>query len=589
MLVLVGASLVLFAREVLPLEVTALSLLVALLLCGYIDASQAVSGLSNKAVVTIGAMLVLGQALVHSGFVEQAAERLERLAGSRRSLGIVLLLVGAALASGVLNNTAIVAIFIPLALDLCRRMRISPSRVLMPLSFAAIFGGTLTLIGTSTNLIVSAIAEEHGIAPLGMFEFAPLGGVMLAVGLVYIVVVGPRLLPARVVPDHPERTYGMRPYLTELRVTEESELIGESAETAQIGPLYDVSILAIVRGEETLTRNVGVVPFRAGDTLIVRASVDGLMRMRDELHLVLLPDVKIGEQELTQRGLVIVEAVVPPASRLIGRTLAAVDFRRAYGAFVMAIRRRGRTLHSRVARTPLRFADGLLLIGPVARVRALMSDESLVITTRLPPAPPRGVRRWGIVVVLPAVVLSAALGVADILVAALVGVVALFAMRALRPREAYRAVEWPVLILIAAFVPVGLAMESTGTAAYLAQVILSVQGVLPKAAAAWIMVGLVYAATSMLTETVSNNATAILVAPIAIEIAHFVEADPRPFLFAVCFAASAAFLTPHGYQTNMMVYGPGGYRFMDYVRFGAPLEIGMWLVAWALIPLIWPL
>jgi len=587
MLALIVVALISFVRELFPIEVTAMLMLAVLLAVGIVTVDEAILGLSNKAVVTVGAMLVLGHALVKTGVLAAAADRLANATGSRAWLAMGLVLVVASVLSGFLSNTAVVAIFIPLLVDLCRRFHLSPSKFMLPLSYVSIAGGTLTVIGTSTNLLVSAIAEDNGLEPFGMFEFSALGIVLMLAGLVYVLVASPYLLPTRSTPEALTRQYEMRHYLTEVQVSAASKLVGKTIEESAINREYDITVIAVHRGVDHVTENLRHLRIRAEDVLVVRGSAEGLTRFTSVKGVAPLSDARLSDAEIFEEGQFLVEAIVGRNSRLIGRTLEEIDFRQHIGAFVLAIRRGGEILHDKIARTRLQFADDLLLVAPEDRLARLRHTEDLIITSRVEVSTALGGTNWAILVILPTVVVLAALGVVDILKGAIVGCILLLALRAMRPNEAYRAVDWSVLFLIAAFVPVGVAMQTTGTAAFLAQGILRVQRINSDFFTPVVILSVLYLLTSLLTQTISNNATAILMAPIAIQLAVELGVDARPFLIAVTFAASAGLMTPHGYQTNLMVMGPGGYRFVDFVRFGWPLTVLFWLLASLLIPTIW--
>jgi len=587
MLALIFVALVLFVLEVFPVEVTAMVLLAVLLISGILTVDEAISGLSNKAVVIVGAMLVLGQALVKTGVLSAAADRLAEASGSRSWLALSLVLVVAGLLSGFLNNTAIVAIFIPLGVDLCRRFHVSPSKFMLPLSYIAIAGGTLTVVGTSTNLLVSAIAEDNGMAPIGMFELTAMGSILLIVSLVYVLVAAPRLLPTRSIPAALTRQYEMRHYLSEVQVAESSQLIGRTIEESALNREYDVTVISVHRGVDHVTENLRHLRIVGNDVLVVRGSAENLMRLSNAKGLAPLSEVSLSDAEISEEGQFLVEAIVGHNSQFIGRTLQEIDFRQRVGAFVLAVRREGAILHDKIARIRLQFADDLLLVVPEERMGQLRHSEDLIVTSRDQVETRLSGTRWAILFILPAIVLLSAFGVVDILKGAIIGCIALLALRAMRPAEAYRALDWSVLVLIAAFVPVGMAMQKTGTAAFLAGGILQLRDLNPDLFTPAVILSVLYLLTSVLTQTISNNATAILLAPIAVQLAVDMNVDARPFLVAVAFAASAGLMTPYGYQTNLMVMGPGGYRFMDFVRFGAPLTIMFWIISSLLIPLLW--
>lgn len=588
MLALIFVALVLFVLEIFPIEVTAMLLLAVLLFSGIITVDETVAGLSNKAVVTVGAMLVLGHALVKTGVLVAAADRLATLTGPRSWLAMTLVLVAASLLSGFLNNTAVVAIFIPLVGDLSRRFHISPSKVMLPLSYVCIAGGTLTVIGTSTNLLVSAIAEDYGLAPIGMFELTSLGIVLMALGLAYVVIAAPYLLPTRSTPQALTRQYEMRHYLTEVQVTAASALIGKTIEESALNRDYDITVIAVHRGVDHVTENLRHLRILAEDVLVVRGSAENLMRLSSTKGVAPLSDSRLSDAEISEEGQFLIEAIVPRNSSLVGRTLEEIDFRQRVGAFVLAIRREGAILHDKIASTRLHFADDLLLVVPEERIGQLLHSEDLIVASRGDMVETRlSGTRSAILVILPLVVILAAIGVVDILKAAIIGTIVLFVLGAMRPSEAYRAVDWSILFLIAAFVPVGAAMQKTGTAEFLASGILRLQDLSPDLFTPAVILSVLYLLTSLMTQTISNNATAILLAPIAVQLAVDLGVDARPFLIAVAFSASAGLMTPYGYQTNLMVMGPGGYRFFDFVRFGGPLTLMFWIVASLLIPLLW--
>ena len=588
MLVLMGVAFVAFVKEVFPIEVTALGLLAVLLATGLIEIETALSGFSSTAVVAIGSLFVLSRALIKTGLLETVADRIGDRARNHPWRMNVILLVLVAVGSGFLNNTAVVAISIPLMMKICRRIDLSPSKVLIPLSYASIFGGTLTLIGTSTNLLVSSVVEDAGKPALGVFEFTAMGSVLLVVGLAYVVAAH-RLLPDRASTGALTAKYRLGSLLTEVILEEGSGLVGRTLAKSHINEQYGVIVLEVIRGvAETHVDDVDAMNLRPGDRLIVQGSLDDILRLKREQSLSLLPDVKLSDAELSEGGQALVEAWITPRSGMIGRTIKDLDFHYHFGGFVLAISRIGGTLRRRVSDVVLRFADALLILVPRHRIEDLEESGDLAVLSEHEVHLHRERRWWLVLVVLPLVVISAALGVTDIASSALIGAVALLLFRVLTPAEAYRSVDWSVVFLIAAFVPVGHAFTETGTADYLAAGIISVSGFASTNIAPHVVLALLYLLTSILTQLISNNAAAIIAAPIAISLSAALGVNWQPFIFAVCFAGSAAFMTPMGYQTNLMVYAAGEYRFLDYTKFGAPLNLVFWLLATFLIPVIWP-
>jgi di/tricarboxylate transporter len=588
LLAFLAATLASFLFEWLPVEVTALCLLLALVVSGLVPLDAALVGFSNKGVLTIAGLFILSHALVRTGMLEIAGERLSSQFGTRRWVGIGVLLAMVALVSGFLNNTAVVAMTIPLAIELCRRLQISASKVLIPLSFAGIFGGTLTLIGTSTNLLVSSIIERAGGEPLGMFAFTPMGAVFLVIGLTYVLLLAPRSLPERAKVEDLTQEFGMDEFLTELQVLPDSQLVGQTVRELHVNERYDVTVLAVLRGDSRITSNLRALRFQPKDLLVVRAEPQGLVRLRSEAGLALLSDVKLNDDELTDDEQIVAEAIVRPSSNLIGKTLNDVDFRRRYGAFVLAIRRAESTLRRRLAHTRLQFADTLLLVATKDRLGELRRNADLLVATELDLQLRRERLWWLPLLLIPLTILLAATGLVDLLVGVLGSIVLLLALRVIRPQESYRSVEWNVILFIAAFIPVGEAMYRTGLAEKLAKLVLIPTALAPEALAPWVAVSVLYLITSLATETITNNAAAIVLTPVALSMAGDLGVSPAPLVFAICFAASASFMTPTGYQTNMMVYGAGNYRFTDFTRFGAPLNLLFWIVGSLLIPVFFP-
>lgn len=588
LLALLAATFVVFFREIFPIEVTALGLLAVLVALGLVPADQAFVGFSNKAVIVIGSLFVLAEALTRTGVFEAFSYYLSRRLADRGWLAVGVVLVVAGLASGVLNNTAVVAMFIPLVVGLCGRLGISPSKVLLPLSYIAILGGTLTLIGTSTNILVSSLVEEAGGPPLAMFEISGLGIVFLVSGLAYVFLFSGRLLPDTGPPSTLTKKYGVGPYLTEVQVDAESRLVGETLRDAEINERYGILVFELLRDGRRFIEGIEKMRLRPRDHLLVEGGVEDLVRLRREQGLALLPDIKLSDEELAVGGLRMVEGVVLPTGVMVGRTLQEIDFRHQFGGFVLAIRRLGSTLRSKIGRVRLQAADSLLMLVPEDRLDELRGSDDLIVISELSVSLRRERFWWLAFVLLPAAIVLAALGVVDIGVGAPIAAIALLVSGVLTPQQAYRSVNWTVLFLIAAFIPVGQAVLSTGTAELLASALVAAGDLLPAAATPYAVLAILYLMTSLLTEVISNTAAAVIVVPIAASLGPELGVDPRPFVIAVCFAASAAFMTPMGYQTNLMVYGPGGYRFRDYVRFGLPLNLLFWVLATALIPLLWP-
>ena len=575
--------------EVIPLEVTALGATGLLLLLGIIDPNEAVSGFSNKAVITIGAMFIMSKALVKTGFLEVFTEKVYQVAGQRKWLTILIFLLTVSLISGFINNTAAVAIFIPLAINLCQLLHISPTRILMPLSFAAIFGGTLTLIGTSTNLLVSSIMEENGIAPFKMFEFAFLGLMFLGVGSVYNFLLARWFLPTRTVLSSLTRKYHMARYLTEFKIGPSSPLIDNSSNALNLDEEYNLQVLMIIRNDIRYRYSLQNMTLQENDIILVQINVNDIIRLKEDMDLLLLSDIKMTQQELSGKNHVLVEGLLPQHSSLIGKSLQEAEFRKRFDGFVLAIRRQTAILREKIARIKLKFSDTLLVMVPKEKVENLRSSGDIIVLEELNIALKYEEFWWLSILVIPVIMILSFFDIIPIMKGAVLGAILLLIVRSLSIQDAYEAINWPVIFLIAALIPVGIAIEKTGTDIVISDAIFSLGTFInsdgiqnPN-----IHLAVLYMTTFLLSAFVSNNAIAVVMTPIALALAVQLNVDPRPFMVAVCFGASNSFMTPVGYQTNLMVYGPGQYRFSDFLKAGLPLTLIFWGMAVHFIPKIW--
>jgi len=571
------------ALEWLPVEVVALVVLAGLLVSGALSLDEAMSGFADPAVLTVLLMMVLSESVAESGIVARVGHLIAgRSRGSHRA-AVALLFLAAGGLSMFINNTAAVAIFIPVAIQIAKLHRASPSRFLLPINYAVIVGGTCTLIGTSTNILVSSLAQGRGLEPFAMFEFLPLGAVFVAVALAYSLVLV-RFLPDRGDPSNLTTKYELAPYLTEVQVPAGSRLVGRTVVDERVSDRFHLNVLEIVRGDERIAYQIRSTAIEAGDILIVRGKMEDIVACKEQLGLLLLSDTKLTDRELSDRANVLIEIQLSPTSTLEGMSLKEVDFRRRYGAFVLALARAGELIREKLALIPLRRWDVLLVFGPRRQVEQISgSDEFLPlqeIDLHL-----RLHRRWWLhVATLVAVVGAATAFDVPILQAAFLGVVVLFASRTVRVQKVYRTIHWSVFFLLSATIPLGLAVERVGLAG-LAGGWLAERG---SDAGPWVALSLLYLATMIATELLSNASTAVLMVPVALSTAAVLGVDPKPFLVAVAFAASNGFVTPVGYQTTAMVYGAGNYRYRDFLAAGVPLNLLFWGIASALIPLLWP-
>jgi di/tricarboxylate transporter len=600
----VVAALVLFVTEPVPVDVTAIGVMVALLLIqpisvalagmGVVPApvvlfdaypADALSGFSSEATLTVLAMFILSDGVQRTGVVQRLGARIAAFTdGDRnRQLGATIGIV--APISGFINNTAAVAILLPMVTDLAHRGGTSPSKLLLPLSYASMFGGMLTLIGTSTNILASELSGRLIGRSFGMFEFTQLGIVVSVVGTVYLLTVGQWLTPERIKPkiDLTEE-FEMADYLTEVVVRPESPLVGKQVSEAFADTEFDVDLVQLIRGDDTYLEPLGPTEIAAGDVFALRTDRGTLVELLDVDGLDPLPTV-VDEAELeteaSPEGLI--ELVVAPGSSLVDESLSAARFRQRYDATVLALRRGDDLIRRRMEDVPLRVGDTLLVQATAETVDRLESTRDIIVAQEIDRHDYRGDRTVVAIGIVVGVVGLAALEVLPIAVAALSGALAMVATGCLRPAELYEAVQWDVVFLLAGVIPLGIALEATGGAELLAAGVVAVGTVLPPIG----VLAAFYLLTAVLTNIISNNASVVLMIPVAVEAATALGTNAFAFILAVTFAASTAFMTPVGYQTNLFVYGPGGYRFSDYLRVGGPLQAVFAVVTTVGIAAIW--
>ena len=580
---------VFFVMEILPIEVTAMGAIGILLLFDVLTWQETISGFSNPAVITIGAIFIMSRALVKTGFLEVFADFLAKKGGNRKWLTIFIFLLTVSIISGIINNTAAVAIFIPLGIDLCQRFRISPTKVLLPLSYAAIFGGTLTLIGTSTNLVVSSIMEGMNMAPFSMFEFTKLGLIFLVLGTLYNMIISKWFMPSRSIISSLTRKYHMGSFLTEFKVGEDSPLIGNAYKDLDISQKYNLQVYKIIRDSKNIRFNLQNIIIREGDIFLVHINVKDMLKFKDEMKVLLLTDVKMNVAELTGKNHVIVEGLVSQQSALIGKTLQEFDFRNRYGSFVLAVKRQRELLRDKIAHIRLKFSDTLLIMVPKERLEILRTSNNLIVLEELDIHLRYERYWWFSILVIPTVMLLVAFGVIPIVKAAILGAILLLVMRTLSIQDAYESISWSVIFLIASLVPMGIAIQKTNLDEVTGDLIIGIgtligggEGLDPV-----IILAVLYGVTFILSAFISNVAVAVMLTPIGIMLATILNVDPRPFLVAICFGASCSFMTPMGYQTNMMVFAPGQYRLKDFFQMGIPLTLVFWITAVYWIPRFW--
>ena len=573
----------LFVSELLPVDAVAVLVMACLMLSGVLTPKEGLAGFSHEATVTIAAMFVLSEGIRRTGALNALGDLFIRVGRQSYWQTLILLMPLIGLISAFVNNTAAVAIFIPVMLRVAGETGVSPSKLLMPLSFAAMFGGVCTLIGTSTNILVSSLAEDYGIRPFGMFEFLPLGLVIFVAGALYLLVIGVRTIPERRRRAELSQNFEMEGYLTDVVLEADFEYLGDSVQ--DLAEEWDLEILLVFRGEETLRPEKSGLVLQEGDALRIHGSAAQIEELLQKENLVVQPVQSWLDNERLTEDYSLIEVVIAPDSELAGRKIGDVHFLSRFGARVLAVRRRGRLTRVRLRDFRLAGGDSLLLTAERGHLREIQENRSFVVVSEVAAQPFRRRRMPIAIAILAAVISAAAFDLVPIVVAAMTGVVVLLLSGCLNPQEVYKAIQWRVIFLLAGVIPLGRALEKTGIAEWLADQVISLAGPFGPVA----VVSGVFLISMLLTEIISNQATAALLVPIVIQTAADLGVDPRPLLLAITFAASLSFMTPVGYQTNTLIYGPGQYRFTDFTRVGAPLNLIFWILGTLLIPVFWPL
>ena len=584
--ILLILTLILLVTEKIPIGLTAMGIMAALMGTGILSPAQAAGGLANPAVVTVAAMFILSRGIIRTGAVGFISEKVLTYSRGNTNIAMAAALVIVAVASAFINNTPVVVLFIPVILSLSCEFNLSPSKYLIPISYASILAGTCTLIGTSTNIIVSDLSQMYGYGQIRMFELSSLGVPIALMGLAFLFLTAPRLMPSHATPTCELRDDENRKYLAELLVAQESSLLGEDPARVFEEKYPSLEVLELVRHSRIFYPRRDRVRITSGDQLLVKGSANDLVAVLQDQNVQLPHSTQGLDFSGTQQGAMIVELVVPPQSSVLAEPLLDTELQRDPGIQIIAVKRR-RVLYTRqkVANTRLRVGDTILVRCSHEKVDQLRKDADYIVIEDIhEEIVDKRKAPWASLIFAGLIALVTT-GLVDIMVCAVAGAFLMILTGCLQMRDAYRAMQGDVLLLIAATIALGSAMEKTGASHLYAHTFLALfHGASPVVVLSGILI-----AASIGTQILSNNATAVLLLPVAISTAVSLGANPKSFIIAVCFGASACFATPIGYQTNLLVYGPGGYRFSDYLKLGIPLNILVVVMGSLFIPVLWPL
>ncbi|MEN8241363.1 MAG: SLC13 family permease [Chloroflexota bacterium] len=583
-LAILAVAVILFVTERLRVDLIAMMVLVTLALTGLVTIEEAFSGFASPAVITVWSVYIVSGALFRSGVADTLANFMLRLAGKSylRLLFVIMLTIG--VMSSFMNNIGAVAILLPAVVSVARKINVAPSKLLIPMAFTSLLGGKMTLIGTPPNILATSIMETYGgLEPFGFFDFTPMGAIVLAVGILYFLLIGNRLLPDRTPGGDLSETYHIRDYLSEVRIGEKSSLIGQTLTESKLGKEHNLNVVQIQRLDERLLVPSHDPLLMNGDILLVQGSSQNFLNASEALGLKAIHEWKFEELSLGSQEMI--EVTLSPGSHMHGKTLKQSDFRAHYGLTVLAIQHHGESISANLADIPLGFGDALLIQGPKDRIAQLRRDKDFLIL-ETPPMETRRIKKAPLAIfILAGVLLAVSTRLVHVSTAMLVGAILMILTRVLDMDEAYDAIEWKSVFLIAGMLPMGIAMQNSGTALFLAEKIIELVGNWGTEA---VMMG-IFLMTALTTEVMSNAAATVLVTPIAIDAARNLGANPQTFVMAVVIAAATSFLMPIGHQANVLVFGPGGYKFGDYTKVGVWLNIIIFIVVLIFLPIIWPL
>jgi len=584
LLIILTVALLFFSFEWIPPDVTALGVLIALIILGLVPLDQAFSGFGSDTFILLMGLLIMTAALMRTGVVEVVGRTLLKYTANHPGSLLPATMIAVAIMSVFINNTAAAAFFLPVILGLSQRAKFSPSRLLMPMAFAAILSSSVTLVATSTNVVVSGLITQFGLEPIGMFELTPVGLPVLIVGLLYMMFIGKRLIPERTTQQDITEGFDLRPYLAELRILPDSNLAGSTLAQSNIGRNYDLTVLAIIHEGKRKLNPPSNTLLHEGDSLLVEGASESILKIKDVKGIDIQADIKFSDEEFKAEELHLAEVVLLPRSPFIGRTLKGLQMRERFDLQVVAINRRTGIVHSKIADTRLLLGDILLVQGNKNQIKALQAENAFDVLGVLDVQRFNQKQAITVVGIFAGAFILGSLKIISLPVAMLLGALLVFVTRCITPEEAYRQVDWKVLILIGCMLALGVAMQTTGTAQYLADMLTQLVGNLNPL---WLLTGF-FALTVLLTQPMSNQAAAAVVIPVAVQTAIQLGLNPRTFAMMIAIAASTSYLTPLE-PACLMVYGPGRYRFMDFLKVGGLLTVAVFLIAIIMTPLLWPL
>lgn len=583
-LLIIFLALIFFSIERIPADVVALGVLITLTATGLVTPGEAFAGFGSDAVVMIFGLLVLTAALMRTGVVQLAGREIIRRVGDRQGSLLSVIMVTSATIGAFMSNTASTAFFVPVVIGIARRTRVSASKFLMPLAFSSILSSSVTLVSTSTNIIVSDLMSRNGMRPMGMFELAPIGVPITVMGLIYMAVIGRRLIPDRATTNSGDDNLAAQTYLTEVLILPDSPLAGKTLAESRLGSDMDLTVVRVVREKKRYFSPQAELELKAGDVLLVEGERDEILSIKNKAGVDIKADVKLSDPRLQDGDVRLAEAILLTRSPLIGRTLKGFRFREQYGLQVLAINQHGLNIQRKISEVRFRIGDMLLIQGQQSNINALEEDGAFRVIRSVEGKLPKLKRAPIALAAFVGAILLGTFRIVSLPVATTIGVLVVFLTRCITPEEAYRDVEWKALILIGCMLALGQAMETTGTASYLAaQITEMTMGASPL----WLL-SVFFALTIFLTLPMSHQAATVVVIPIAMETAMQLGLNPRTFAMMVAIAASCSYLTPLE-PSCLMVYGPGRYRFTDFLKVGSLLTLLIYLIAIFLVPLLWPL